>query len=113
MNKQNEECNICNKWAGSCECATGPHITGQFDLNMSQESAIAFGGMVEVAKNTYCEKELEKMYCYDEQGNCLGVISCAPKGGEEHAWGDNFYICTGEWTKDKGCENGLIFKKVN
>lgn len=53
------------------------------------------------------------MYCYDEQNIFLGVISCFPKKGEEHAWGDDSYVCTGEMTKEYGCRNGMIFKKVN
>lgn len=52
------------------------------------------------------------MYCYDENGKFLGVVSCFPKEGEEHAWGDDAYICTGEMTTEKGCENGTIFKKI-
>ena len=53
------------------------------------------------------------MYCYDEKGELLGVISCIPKEGEEHLWGDTAYVCTGEVTTNKGCkENGMIFNKV-
>ena len=54
------------------------------------------------------------MYCYDENGKSLGAISCISKKGEEHMWIDeNVYICTGETTKNLGCKNGMIFKKVN
>lgn len=28
------------------------------------------------------------MYCFDEDGNKLGVISCFPEIGEEHGWYD-------------------------
>lgn len=52
------------------------------------------------------------MYCYDEQGNFLSVISCFPKEGEEHAWDGVAYICTGKHTTGLGCRNGIIFKKV-
>lgn len=53
------------------------------------------------------------MYCYDEQGKLLGAISCIPKKDEEHAWGDDVYVCTGETTSGLGCKNGMIFKKIN
>lgn len=57
------------------------------------------------------EKEGGKMYCYDEQHQLIGVISCFPKAGEEHAWGDDLYLCTGNQTTGLGCRNGIIFKK--
>lgn len=54
------------------------------------------------------------MYCYDLNGELLGVVSCIPQEGEEHLWGDTLYVCTGDVTTNKGCrENGMIFKKVN
>lgn len=53
------------------------------------------------------------MYCYDEKANLIGVISCFPKEGEEHAWGEDVYVCTGKTTSGLGCENGMIFKKLN
>lgn len=52
------------------------------------------------------------MYCYDENEKFLGVVSCFPKEGEEHAWGDDVYICVGT-TTDLGCKNGMIFNKIN
>lgn len=51
------------------------------------------------------------MYCYDEEGICLGVIACFPKKGEEHMWDDDLYICTGEVHKN-GCRTGIIFRKI-
>lgn len=51
------------------------------------------------------------MYCYDENGKFLSVISCIPKKDEEHAWDGVLYICTGEFTTGLGCRNGMIFKK--
>lgn len=51
------------------------------------------------------------MYCYDENRECLGVIACFPKEGEEHMWDDNAYICTGR-VYENGCLSGIIFEKV-
>lgn len=54
------------------------------------------------------------MYCYDDNGQFLSVISCIPHEGEEHYWeGYGVYECTGEFTKGLGCRNGMIFRKVD
>jgi hypothetical protein len=51
------------------------------------------------------------MYCYDENGILLGVVSCFPEIGEQHMWGDNTYECIG--TNDKNnCTSGMVFKFI-
>ncbi|MED3562294.1 hypothetical protein [Bacillus xiapuensis] len=52
------------------------------------------------------------MYCYDDKGTFLGVVSCFPEVGEEHTWGEDVYICVGT-TMNLGCKNGMIFNKIN
>ena len=52
------------------------------------------------------------MYCYNEEGELLGVVSCFPQIGEEHMWDDVVYVCVGI-TDNKGCKNGMTFKRVS
>lgn len=52
------------------------------------------------------------MYCYDENYQVIGVISCIPKEGEEHLFDGIAYVCTGETTDGLGCKQGMIFKKI-
>jgi hypothetical protein len=51
------------------------------------------------------------MYCYDEKGQELGVVSCFPKAGEQHMWGDDVYECIGD-NEEKGCKYGMVFKFI-
>jgi hypothetical protein len=55
--------------------------------------------------------EVREMYCYDEQGNMLGVVSCFPDVGEQHMWGDDVYECVGDNGK-RDCTFGMVFKHV-